>query len=694
MRQEIPRFDDIVSALHKACADGQVFPAVDTEEQCRKLAVLNLNDKDRCTSADELEAIEKEQNGEWVKCSTLRSIITHLQLLDSLLAEEHKREEDILGNLLAHLGSAYYYRMEDLEQLFALAARFYEFCLADTGMNRKRFYKAECSDDVKLRIRNAKYLIRLGYTLGVKNGEVDITDVAEQELIHYFDISISAMGGIWFVTALFEQELKGKYHKGLERYLIMRDKKSLGDRVKIKERIPFAYLLQLGMKHLEDKNHLLTPKGRQQKCGEVQRVAKAYLEIFNLQGHNTMEDMLSNYEHFPMVLTCNMLYEKMCIPRQYHPEYVELLVTKLIGPFYEQLSDDKRKFSLDEYVRVMRYVLGKAVGPVVVSEEELEQQIMLPATRLNTVLDAISLESGEVNKGFFHYLDATNTWQKPLIRMSNNRFFCLDARMSGYAFYEVLYQIVYHGYEKKLSRKLKEDLGAKLEEVVRGIFEDRKILFVKGKYKCLGDLPERDCDMIIEGDKQLLFVEIKKIPLPETYETGDDVAVLQTLGKGMLYAQEQILWHQLRLHRHGVIELEDNGKSIEVRAEGKRIFSISLCMPEYDFLSDQMIVKNFLESTLFVSYHAHDVIREASLKELNDRMERIREISEKLFDGQLYNSQQVFFNTSFMSLQQLWMAVKLYPTKEKLLDYCSTSHCIVTGLDVYGNMWYLKELKG
>lgn len=41
MRQQIPRFDDIVSALFKVCADGQVFPAVNTEEQCRKLAVLN-----------------------------------------------------------------------------------------------------------------------------------------------------------------------------------------------------------------------------------------------------------------------------------------------------------------------------------------------------------------------------------------------------------------------------------------------------------------------------------------------------------------------------------------------------------------------------------------------------------------------------------------------------------------------------
>ena len=40
-----------------------------------------------------------------------------------------------------------------------------------------------------------------------------------------------------------------------------------------------------------------------------------------------------------------------------------------------------------------------------------------------------------------------------------------------------------------------------------------------------------------------------------------------------------------------------------------------------------------------------------------------------------------------MSLQQLWMALRLFTTKEKLLDYCSKSHCIVTGMeDVYDNI--------
>lgn len=689
MRQEIPKFEEILLLVRKVCSDVDKHIAANTLEQCKVLAVLNLNDKATYTAADELEAVKKEHEGEWIRCSILRSVIVHLQLLDALSSENHKREEDILENLIAYIGNACYYRMEDLEQLLGLAAQLYEFCVEDSEGGRMKLYGAECNEYVKLRIRNAKYLIRCGYVIGVKNGEIDLPEASEQELVKFFDAGIAGVGGLWFVNALFQREIMGKYHKGLERYLIMRDKRILGDRRKIMERIPYSYLLQLGMKHLEHENHLLTEQGKQMQYDEILRTVSAYLEILNLQGHNVMEDMFSGYEDFPMILSCNMLYEKMCIPRQYHPEYVELLVTKLVGPFYQELPKQKQMFLLEEYVKVMQYVLCKAMGPVIISDTELQRNLSLPLNRLHAILNEISIDSVEVNKDFCHFLDRTNTWQRPLVRLSGNRFFCMDARMAGYAFYEVLYQIMYQNYGTLFNRKM----GEKLEEVIYGIFEEKKIPFVKGKYKCIGELPERDCDMIIEGDKQLLFVEFKKIPLPDSYETGDDVSVLQVLDKGMLYAQEQILWHRLRLHQYGVLELEDDeGKRMEIRENGRRIFSISLCMPEYDFLSDQMIVKKFMESTLFVSYHAHDAARETALNQLNKRMDRIREISGKLFDGQPYTANEVFFNTSFMSLQQLWMALRFFTTKEKLLDYCSKSHCIVTGMeDVYGNMWQLKR---
>lgn len=689
MRQEIPKLEEILLTVKKVCSDVNNNIAANTLEQCKALAVLNLNDKEAFTAADELEAVKKEHTGEWIKCSVFRNVTVHLQLLDALLSEDYKREEDILENLMAYIGNAYYYRMEDLRQLLSLATQLYEFCLEDSKGGCMKLYGTERNEYVKLRIRNAKYLMRCGYVLGVKNGEIDLLESSEQDLVKLIDARIAGIGGLWFVNELFQREIMGKYHNGLERYLIMRDKRTLGDRRKIKERIPYSYLLQLGMKHLEHENHLLTEQGKQLQYDEILRTVSAYLEILNLQGHNVMEDMFSGYEDFPMILSCNMLYEKMCIPRQYHPEYVELLVTKLVGPFYKGLTKHKQMFSLEEYVKVMKYILSRAMGPVIVTDAELQQTLSLPPNRLYAILNEISIDSVEVNKDFCHFLDRTNTWQRPLVRLSGNRFFCMDARMAGYAFYEVLYQIMYQNYGTLINRKM----GEKLEEVIYDIFEEKKIPFVKGRYKCIGELPERDCDMIIEGDKQLLFVEFKKIPLPDSYETGDDVSVLQVLDKGMLYAQEQILWHRLRLHQYGVLELEDDkGKSVEIRENGRRIFSISLCMPEYDFLSDQMIVKKFMESTLFVSYHARDAVKENALNQLNKRTERIREISGKLFDGQPYTANEVFFNTSFMSLQQLWMELRLFPTKEKLLDYCSKSHCIVTGMeDVYANMWQLRK---
>lgn len=280
----------------------------------------------------------------------------------------------------------------------------------------------------------------------------------------------------------------------------MRDKRSLGDQNKIRESIPYAYLLQLGMKHLEKKNHLLTEFGRRSRYDEILRVASAYLEVLNLHGHSVMEEIFSGYENFPMLLSCNMLYEKMCIPMQYHPDYVELLITKLIGPFYEEITRRKPMFSLDEYIDVMRFVLRKANGPAIISVEEMSQNLFVSPQSLESILSEISFESSEINKDFVHFLDATDTWKRPLVKLTGNRYFCLDARMAGFTFYEVLYQLVY----KTMGKMLNRELGEALEKVTYSMFEENKIPFIKGKYKCLNDLPERDCDMIIEDDNHLV----------------------------------------------------------------------------------------------------------------------------------------------------------------------------------------------
>ena len=48
-------------------------------------------------------------------------------------------------------------------------------------------------------------------------------------------------------------------------------------------------------------------------------------------------------------------------------------------------------------------------------------------------------------------------------------------------------------------------------------------------------------DLVIENNKQILFLEIKNRHLPETFEQGDDVSTLRCLAEGMIKAQIQCL---------------------------------------------------------------------------------------------------------------------------------------------------------
>ena len=186
-----------------------------------------------------------------------------------------------------------------------------------------------------------------------------------------------------------------------------------------------------------------------------------------------------------------------------------------------------------------------------------------------------------------------------------------------------------------------------------------------------------------------MFLEIKKCPLPGSYEQGDDVKVLQALGDGMLYAQEQILWHKLRLKEKGVLELYDaNENRLPDFSPGRKtVLAVSICMPEYDFLTDRNATEMFLESTLLVTYHAVDPKREDLLKKLNKRAQSIQTVAGRLFDGKQFDVRDVFFASQFRSLQQIWTMLQFCETVEEFLDMCNQQLLVITGAeDVYAEI--------
>jgi hypothetical protein len=661
------------------------------EDMCKNLAVYNSIDDKKETKITELTAIENEEKCIWFRMGAIRQAVTHFQLLDAIFKYDHKLVCDVLSTLNAYIGNCYYFESNNIEKLLSLSLKLYAFGI---NMSFSDIYKSSKSADLKLRIRAARYLIKeCSCEFDIQQGDIIFKNDTEKLVSFRINSFIADIGGQSFINYLYKNELSARFNEKMGRYIIARDKVTHYEEILPNARIPYNYLIQLSLKNLECYSCVLSEAGRRNKYNTVINIASAYLEVLNLQGHHAFEDMLSVFEDFPFLLSKNMLFEKLYVPRQYNYSFVLMLLDFLLRPKYDNLKIKPRIYTFDDYMAFAKYVLQNAKEAKEFDIDEIRTIIGVGKRRLAKIIEDVSMDYKKVNTSFIDYMDETNTWQKPLIRKKNGKLFCAGASIGGFGFYEVMYQILCGAYGQ---RALNNRLGFDLEELVYNLFAKKGIKFIKGKYDEIKDMPERDCDLIIEGSDKVCFIEIKKIPLPNTYEQGDDVAVLRVLGDGMLYAQEQIMWHKLRLKETGHILLYDKntGKTYDFVLGDRRIYSISLCMPEYDFLTNPAIVHTFLESTMFVNYHANDSSREKTLDKLNRRIEDMRMLINLLYKNKKPSAKEVFFNASFMSLQQIWMVLQYYNDTESFLDYCQSSLCISCGRgDIYAELLALQRFR-
>lgn len=142
-----------------------------------------------------------------------------------------------------------------------------------------------------------------------------------------------------------------------------------------------------------------------------------------------------------------MLFEKLYVPRQYHPEFIKMLLVGMFRQEYEKCRPELRSYSFSCYLKVASYILQRSNGPTIFSRKELRENCSVGEFRLNQLLGDISQKAEDVNKGFCAFVDRTTSWKKPLIQLDEENYFCLDARMVGYGFYEVLYQVLFEKWE-------------------------------------------------------------------------------------------------------------------------------------------------------------------------------------------------------------------------------------------------------
>lgn len=607
------------------------------------------------TSFDYYKVSELENEGKVFTNNLLRVLKKQLYLEMRLEREDNLLAISIISKVNECLSNGCYFDTEKnkLESFFKYAFLLY--------LSNNQIFNLKDAETISI-VRSMKSLLQ-SYNLQyeIKYGDVYFLESSDKDIQYKIENLIRYVGGIDFLRFLFVEHIEPKYNKKIDRFLIHRNMRQMLRNID-EIRVPYNYLIQLASKHLDDaRNVLLTNVGQKNEFDKIIKISSDYLNVMNLQPYSIFRDMCMDFKSIPVRLSRNILFEKMFTPIQYRPDFVDEFIQMVYLPLFN--SSVKIGYTRCEFERFYRLLISEKRICVSYTYDELKKLTQIKGSSLSKLLADFSIDSAKVNLNFDNFLAETNYRYKPLVKLENNCYFLFSSYFNSFSFVETLYEKLQPFYPGKFNR-IK---GNNVESMIKDLFKAKDFPFYSGEY-AVNKSTKYECDMVLESDKEIIFIEIKNQPLPNSFEQGDDIETLRSLGEGMIKAQRQCYRHLYHLRKQGELVInKSDGTRYILKENGRRVICISLCSQEYLFLTNKLFSSNFLQSLLVSTYHTTDPKKENRLASLNSLRNDLETLVQDIY-GQI-DLHHAFFDTLFRSAQQIFVILKSSKNLDEFIQY-------------------------
>jgi len=262
-------------------------------------------------------------------------------------------------------------------------------------------------------------------------------------------------------------------------------------------------------------------------------------------------------------------------------------------------------------------------------------------------------------------------FQRPLLSADRKSYWMLDRSLCALPCLEAVLGVL------RTSHKDFDDrLGTPIETFVREQFAAHNVPTLTGNYRVDGE--EGECDIVVETSEAIIFLEIKKKPLTRRAQAGSDAHVLLDLANSLLAAQVQAGWHEVRLRKHGFLELDDRGVRTRLDLRGRAIERIAVSLMQFGGFQDRVLLKQFLEGTLHADFSVNEPSLQNAFAKFNGLLRELREQVNQLHPGEA-TLNQPFFHCWFLSVPQLLVLFDDVESPDALKQALWKTRSLVTG---------------
>lgn len=547
---------------------------------------------------------------------------------------------------------------------------------------------------------SVKLLIKEGCEIEIKNSDINIVSGLE-DVVERLENIIKDIGGVTVIKSLFNHlSLSNLYSERFERYFILRRTNGLTG-YEHSPKIPLGYLFNISLKYLNYPKRNAKIKNPQKLLNEIIRLSIIITNgVYGVEQYNMWATLFNKGDKILEHCVETALWDSIFNIQQARYSNAIETTENLFGfisneYFYSSLGFQKSDFySVVDFINNMKQ---KNYEPVVVYLSNVVKNLKsIDKSIIQKILDFLSHEE-QVNSKYKIPSDYTEIdfYLKPLIKLTPTKFILINKTLSSPNYYETLANHFRLEF-KKDHKDIDIALGLQLELFLHKKLNEKGIRFHTGGYKV--GKTEGECDLLIESDKSIILIELKKKPLTRKARSGIDVDILLDLVESILNAQIQAGRTEIILREKGSITLKNKklGNST-IHLNDRSVERIALTQLEFGGFQDRIFVDQFLSSLLTHSFNPIDSSNKRVLDRfirLSKKQKELVKQHDKLYELDELYKRNPFFNCWFLGLPQLLEIINLSLDSNSFHKILTNTKYITLGThDWYYEFNYTNQLK-
>lgn len=429
---------------------------------------------------------------------------------------------------------------------------------------------------------------------------------------------------------------------------------------------PIAYLLNLAF-------NKLSFKGNKNKDHDINHAILLATDLciadYAAQSYTIWEDVFYKNMRLGEYLQKSIIWDTLYNIPQSSPTFILQLMTHLIQSAESvsyKMSDD---YMLAEYLRLMGYLITNVALSnrfARVHINDIPVSLGISKEALTAIF--IDISANPINAGYYSPLDYTKikAFFTSAFRISPNEILLYPASIGALGWYEVFATQL-----RKHNKESDDFIGLRLESFLKNELSKKGISSIAGKYNV--DNEEGECDVVVQNDKTLVLMELKKKALTRVAKEGHLFQIILDIAEALFAPLEQSLRTEAFLVKYNHIDLDNDGTPECLSWDDRHIERLAVSLNEFGVLHERFMVMNIMK--IFMRHEfivdkddiadfnqnaqkTKQAIR--GFKKLKDYQDAVnRYIGIILEKGNEKNAHDILFNSWFFTLEQLCYILSL-----------------------------------